>query len=78
MFYYRFYRELEDRTWRVQIIPFGDDDEAINYAIGVRTADRCELYQAERWVATFDGARVHGHHSHSAANENETRDAVTQ
>lgn len=54
---YRFFRQMDDGTWRVQLLKFADDDDAISYGLVTRSANRCELYQAERWLATFDGAR---------------------
>jgi hypothetical protein len=67
---YRFYRLLNDGTWYVQVIRFNNDDDAISYGLAIRTANRCELYEAERWLATFDGVWQHDRDGHPAANEN--------
>lgn len=53
---YRFDRQQDDGTWSVQEFQSVDDQEAITYGLSIRTANRCELYQAHRWLATFDGA----------------------
>jgi hypothetical protein len=67
---YRFYRQLNDATWYVQVIRFNSDDEAISYGLAIRTENRCELYEAERWIATFDGVWQHHHDGFAPANEN--------
>lgn len=55
MLKYRFDRLQDDGTWSVQEFLSTDDHEAITYGLSIRTSNRCELYQAHRWLATFDG-----------------------
>ena len=56
MLRHRFDRQQDDGTSSVQEFQSVDDHEAITYGLSIRTANRCELYQAHRWLATFDAA----------------------
>lgn len=55
MFNYRIERQQDDGSWSVQKFRAVDDSGAIAYGLRVRTANKCELYQSDRWLATFDG-----------------------
>lgn len=53
---YRFELQENDGRWSAHEFQSFDDDDAVRHARRMRTANRCELYQADRWLATFDGA----------------------
>ena len=55
---YRIEWQQNDGSWSVQDLQSIDDTGAITYGLRVRSTNRCELYQAERWLATFDGVEV--------------------
>lgn len=76
MFKYRIDRQQNDGSWSVQEFQSVDDTDAITYGLRVRTANRCELYEADRWLATFDGVAVANNLSSSHANENTNRSFV--
>lgn len=52
---YRIERQHDDGSSSVQKFRSVDDSGAIAYGLRVRTANRCELYQSDRWLATIDG-----------------------
>jgi len=52
MFTYRIERQHIDGSWSVQ--EFQSVDDAITCGMRLRTASGCELYQEDRWLATFD------------------------
>ena len=70
---YRIDRQQSDGSWSAQEFQSVDDTDAITYGLRVRTANRCELYEADRWLATFDGVAVANNISHPHANENINR-----
>ena len=72
MFDYRIEGQQDDGSWSVQEFRSVDDSDAITYGLRVRTSNRCELYQADRWLATFDG--VAGASDVSASHPNGKRD----
>ena len=59
-----------DGSWSAHEFQSADDDDAIIYGLSERTARRCELYQAGRWLATFDGPAELRRTPNCAANEN--------
>lgn len=76
MFDYRIERQQDDGSWSAQEFRSVDDSDAITYGLSVRTANRCELYQAERWLATFDGAAEANDSSGPQADGNRNRSLV--
>ena len=58
MLTYHFDRLQDDGSWSGYDFTATSDDDAVAHALRKRTSNRCELYQAERWLATFDGVEV--------------------
>ena len=56
MLNYRFARLQNDGSWIVDEFQSANDDDAVSYGLLNRTANFCELYQADRLLATFDAA----------------------
>jgi len=56
MLSYRIDCQGDDGSWSAHEFMAVDDDHAIAHALRVRTANTSELYQASRWLATFDRA----------------------
>ena len=54
MLSYRFDHQQDDGSWSAHEFWSADDDDAVTFGLSIRTASRCELYQADRWLATFD------------------------
>lgn len=69
---YQLMVEQRDGTWSAFEFRYTDDDDAVRHALRLRTRDRCELYQADRWLATFDAA-PHGY-ALVPANDNLSQD----
>ena len=55
MLTYRFDRLQDDGSWFGYDFTATNDDDAVLHALRKRTSNRCELYQGERSLATFDG-----------------------
>ena len=73
---YRIDHQGADGSWSAQEFHSVHDEDAIAYALRVRTAHTCELYQAARWLATFDGMTgLHPARSAPADVEGETEGA---
>ena len=70
MFSYRFDRQQDDGSWSVQEFQSLNDTEAIACGLRLRTGSRCELYEADRWLATFDGVTAANNITNFPANEN--------
>jgi hypothetical protein len=56
MLSYRVDCQQDDGSWAAHEFQSFSDDHAITHALRFRTTNACELYQAERWLATFDRA----------------------
>jgi hypothetical protein len=56
MLCYRIDFQQDDGSWSTHEFQSVSDDVAISHGLRVRTANTCKLYQAERWLATFDRA----------------------
>jgi hypothetical protein len=67
MLRYHLLVERRDGTWTAFEFRYSNDDDAIRHALRLRTRGRCELYQAERWLATFDAI---AHDRQLPANDN--------
>lgn len=70
MLSYRIELEQDDGRWSAHEFQSVSDDGAIAHALRVRTSNACELYQAERWLATFDRTPEPNKRKISAANDN--------
>ena len=70
MLHYRIDRQQDDGSWSTLEFQAVNDDHAIAHALRLRTANTCELYQAERWLATFDRAPKPEHRWLVPANDN--------
>ncbi len=55
MLTYHFDRLQDDGSWFGYDFTATNDDDAVTYALRKRTSNRCELYQGERPLASFDG-----------------------
>ncbi len=55
MLTYRFERLQDDGSWFCYAFTATNDDDAVAHALCKRTSNRCELYQGDRSLATFDG-----------------------
>lgn len=55
MLTYHFDRLQDDGSWFGYDFTATNDDDALSHALSKRTSNRCELYQGERSLATFDG-----------------------
>ena len=51
---YRVDYQQGDGSWSVHDFWSVDDDDAVTIGLSLRTAKRSELYQEDRWLATFD------------------------
>jgi len=56
MLNYQIEIQRDDGSWATIKFQSLSDDDAIAHALRLRTANTSKLYQAERWLATFDGA----------------------
>ena len=56
MLSYRIECESDDGSWSAHEFESINDDVALSHALRLLTHNRCELYQADRWLATFDRA----------------------
>ena len=70
MLSYRIDCQQDDGSWSAHEFQSVNDDLAVAHALRVRTANRCELYQADRSLATFDRALQLGKRGFAAANDN--------
>lgn len=70
MFTYRIECQQNDGSWSVQEFQSVDDADAISCGLRLRTASGCELYQEDRWLATFDGVADANDVSDTHANGN--------
>ena len=52
---YRLACQELDGNWSVQTFQSVSDPDAIAYVLDIRTSARIELFQGDRWLATFDG-----------------------
>jgi hypothetical protein len=73
MLSYRIDCQQNDGSWSATEFMAIDDDHAIIHALTVRTANTSELYQANRWLATFDRAPAVKKCRVSGANDNKPR-----
>ncbi len=55
MLTYHFDRLQDDGSWFGYDFTAANDDDAVTHALRKRTSNRCELYQGERQLVTFDG-----------------------
>lgn len=70
MLCYRLHRQQDDGSWSVQEFQCLNDGDAIDCGLRLRTGNTCELYEADRWLATFDGVTVANNFTNFPANEN--------
>jgi hypothetical protein len=70
MLKYRMSFQRDNGSWSVRYFQSVDDDDAVAYALSVRPSKSCELFQSDRWIATFDGITAPAKFDASFANDN--------
>jgi len=73
MLSYRIDCQQDDGSWSTHEFESVNDDIAITHVLRIRTANACELYQADRWLATFDRAPQLTRRRVVPANDNTSR-----
>jgi len=71
MLNYRIDVQQDDGSWAAHEFYSSSDDHAIAHAVRLRTANTSQLYQAERWLATFDRSPGLINHWAIPANDND-------
>ena len=58
MTHYRFACQLDDESWIEHSFLSSNDSLAVLYGLSKRTANKCQLFQNDRLIATYDGLVV--------------------